>query len=71
MFFPSKKGGTCMLQSWVHGFNPDNPSNLAFPTWDTLRSLSYKHHDHALDNSKSLREVICIDSSNASTKDPR
>lgn len=24
------KWGTCMLQSWIHGFNPDNPSNLVF-----------------------------------------
>ena len=32
------KWGTCMLQSWIPGFNPDNPSNLAFPTWVSLRT---------------------------------
>lgn len=50
MLSPFKtKWGTCMLQSWVPGFNPYNPSNLAFPTWVTLRNLSYDHHDQALD----------------------
>lgn len=32
--------GTCMLQSWVLGFNPNNLSMLTFPTWVSLRSLS-------------------------------
>ena len=33
MLSPFKsKWGTCMLQSWVPGYNPDNPNNLAFPT---------------------------------------
>ena len=39
------KWGTCMLQSWVPGFNPDNPSNLAFPTWVSLRNLPHEHQE--------------------------
>lgn len=30
------------------GFNPNNPSNLVFPTWVALRKLPYEHHDQAL-----------------------
>ena len=49
MLSPFKsKWDTCMLQSWVPGFNLDNPSNLAFPTWVALRRLSFEHHDQAL-----------------------
>lgn len=69
MLSPHKlKWGTCMLQSWVPRFNPDNPSNLAFPTWVTLKDLSLEHHDQALDIAKSLGEVIGWDKANASTK---
>ena len=42
------KWGTCMLQSWVPGFNPDNPSKLAFPTWVSLRNLPYEHEAQAI-----------------------
>jgi hypothetical protein len=49
MLSPYKsKWGTCMLQSWIPGFNPDNPNNLAFPTWVALRKLPFEHHDQAL-----------------------
>ena len=49
MLSPYKyKWGTCMIQSWVPGFNPDNPSNLAFPTWVALRRLPFEHHDQTL-----------------------
>lgn len=45
MLSPFKtKWGACMFQSWVPGFNPDNPSNLTFPTWVTLRKLPFEHH---------------------------
>lgn len=44
----TSKWGTCMIQSWVPGFNPDNPSNLVFPTWVALRRLPFEHHDQAL-----------------------
>ena len=72
MLSPYKsKWGTCMIQSWVHGFNPDNPSNLAFPTWVALRRLPFEHHDQALAIAKTLREVIGIDTSNESARDPR
>ena len=55
MLSPFKsKWGTCMLQSWVLGFNPDNPSNLAFPTWVALRRLPFEHHDQALAIAKTL-----------------
>ena len=48
MLSPFKsKWGTCMLQSWVPGFNPENPSNLAFPTWVALRRLPFEHRDQA------------------------
>ena len=39
------KWGTCMLQSWVPWCNSDNPSNLAFPTWVSLRNMPFEHQD--------------------------
>jgi len=72
MLSPFKsKWGTCMLQSWVPGFNPNNPSNLAFPTWVALRRLPFEHHDQALAIAEMLGEVIGIDTSNETAKDPR
>ena len=72
MLSPFKsKWGTCMIQSWVLGFNPDNPSNLAFPTWVALRRLPFEHHDQALAIAETLGEVIGMDTSNDMTKDPR
>jgi hypothetical protein len=72
MLSPHKsRWGTCMLQSWVPGFNPDNPSNLAFPTWVALRNLPFEHHDQALDIAGMLGDVIGIDTSNETAKDPR
>ena len=72
MLSPYKsKWGTCMIQSWVLGSNPDNPSNLAFPTWVALRRLPFEHHDQALDIAEMLGEVINIDTSNDSARDPR
>ena len=56
-----------MIQSWVPGFNPDMPSNLAFPTWVALRNLPFEHHDQTLAIAGSLREVIGIDTSNETT----
>ena len=72
MLSPYKsKWGTCMIQSWVPGFNSDNPNNLAFPTWVALRRLPFEHHDQALAIVKLLGEVIGIDTSNESARDPR
>ena len=65
------KWGTCMLQSWVPGFNPDNPSNLAFPTWVSLRNLPLEHQDQALAIAESLGEVIGMDVENDNARDPR
>lgn len=49
MLSPYKtKRGTCMFQSWIPGFNPDKPNNLAFPMWVTLGELPFEHHDQAL-----------------------
>ena len=53
--------GTCMFQSWVPGFNPENPSNLAFPTWVSLRNMPFEHQDQALAIAESLGEVIGMD----------
>ena len=72
MLSPHKsKWGTCMIQSWVPGFNLDNPSNLAFPTWVALRRLPFEHHDQAFDIASTLGEVIGIDTSNEWARDPR
>ena len=60
-----------MLQSWVLGFNPDNPSNLAFPTWIALRQLPFEHHDQAIEIAETLGEVIGMDTSNDTAKNPR
>ena len=69
MLSPYKtKWGTCMLQSWVPGFNPDNPSNLPFPTWIALRNLPFEHHDQALSIAGTLGEVIGI---NETARAPR
>jgi hypothetical protein len=72
MLTPFKtKWGTCMLQSWVPRFNPDNPSNLAFPTWVSLRNLPIEHQDQAIEIAESLGVVIGMDVENDSTRDPR
>ena len=60
-----------MIQSWVPRFNPDNPSNLAFPTWVALRRLPFEHHDQALAIAETLGEVIGMDTSNEFARDPR
>lgn len=60
-----------MLQNWIMGFNFNNLSNLAFPTWVSLRHLPLEHHDQALDIAKSPGQVIGIDQSNTTSKDPR
>lgn len=65
------KWGACMIQSWVRGFNPDNLSNLAFPTWVSLRKLPHEHQDQALYIAETLREVIGMETINESAKDPR
>ena len=65
------KWGTCMIQSWVPGFNPDNPSNLAFPTWVSLRNMPFELHEQALAIAGTLGEVIGMDTANESAKDPR
>lgn len=64
------KWGTCMFQSWVLGFNPNNPGNLSFPTWVVLRKLPFEHHDQALAIAKTLGDVIGIDTANETTLDP-
>ena len=72
MLSPFKsKWGTCIIQSWVPGFNPDNSSNLAFPTWVALRTLPYEHHDQALAIAETLGEVMGIDTANETLLDPR
>lgn len=59
MLSPFKsKWGICMFQSWIPGFNPDNPSNLASPTWVALRRLPFEHHDQAIAIAGTLGEVI-------------
>lgn len=63
--------GTCMFQSWIPGLNPINPSNLAFPTWVSLRNLTYEHFDQAYNIVESLGEIIGMDISNEGAKDPR
>ena len=56
MLSPYKtKWSTCMIQSWVPGFNPDNPSNLAFPTWVALRRLPFRTSRSSTGNSGNLR----------------
>lgn len=72
MLSPFKsKWDTCILQSWIPGFNLDNPSNLTFPTWVGLRRLPFEHHDQAIDIVETLGEVIGMELSNNTAKDPR
>ena len=56
------KWAICMFQSWIPGFNPDNPNNLAFPTWVALRRLPFEHHDQTIAIPGTL---------NKTAKDPR
>lgn len=65
------KWGACMLQSWVPRFNPDNPNNLAFPMWISLRNLPHEHQDQAIGIVETLGEVIGMETANKSAKDPR
>lgn len=60
-----------MLQSWIPDFNPDNPNNILFLACVALRNLLYEHHDQAIEITKTLGEVIGIDTANETTKDPR
>ena len=58
------------FQPWQ--LNMGVPSNLdvvSFPTWVSLRHLSYEYHAHAI--AWSLGEVIGIDTSKKTLKDPR
>ena len=72
MLSPFKsKWGTCLIQSWVPGFNPDNLSSLAFPTWVSLRNMPFEHLDQAMAIAETLGEVIGFDTSNDTGKDPR
>ena len=72
MLSPFKtKGGRAYYKLHIHGFNPDNLSNLAFPTWVALRRLPFEHHDQTLAIAKTLGEVIGIDTANETAKDPR
>lgn len=72
MFSPFKLDwGTCLLQSWIPGFNPNNPNNLAFPTWVALRNLPYEHHDQAMEIVEILGEIIEFDTTNEFVMDPR
>ena len=64
------KWGTCMLQSWVPGFNPDNPSNLAFPTWVSLRNLPQEHQDQAISIARTLGEMTGMNTANENAMDP-
>lgn len=63
--------GTCLIQSWIPGFNLDNRSNLAFPTWVSLRNMPFEHQVQALAIARSLGEVIGMDTANEHAKDPR
>ena len=65
------KWGTCMLQSWVPRFNPDNPNNPTFPTWVSLQNMPYEHQDQAIAIVEPLGEVIGMDTANENAKDPR
>ena len=65
------KWGICMLHSWVLGFNPDNPINLAFPTWISLRNMPYEHQDQAIAIAETLGEVLGMDMANENSKDTR
>lgn len=58
--------GTCLLQIWVPGFNPNNPNNLAFPTWVALRNKLYEQQAIAI--TQTLGEVIGTDMANESAK---
>ena len=60
-----------MVQSWALGFNPGNPSNLAFPTLVSLRNMPFEHQDQGLAIAHTLGEVIGIDIANENAKDPR
>lgn len=60
-----------MLQSWVSGFNYDNPKNLAFPTWISLRNMPYEYQDQVVTIEETLGEAIGMDTANESAKDPR
>jgi hypothetical protein len=57
------------VSKWVPGLNPENPSNLASPTWVSLQNLAFKHHDRLYASEGSLGEIIRIDTTNDTTKD--
>ena len=72
MLSPLKfKWGACLIQSWVPWFNPYNPSNLAFPTWVSLRNMPFEHQNQALTIAETLGEVISMDTANKNAKDLR
>lgn len=60
-----------MIQSWIPWFNLDNPSNLAFPTWVSLKNMPYEHQDQAIAIAGTLGKVIGMDTANENAKDPR
>lgn len=60
-----------MLQSWVPRFNLDDPNNLAFQTWVSLRNMPQEHEDQAIDIAKTLGEVIGMDMTYVNAQDPK
>lgn len=64
------KWGTCLIQSWIPGFNPANLRNLVFPTWVRLRNMPFEHQDQALEIVGTLGKVIGMETANENTKDP-
>lgn len=65
------KWGTYMLQSWILGFNHDNPCNLAFPTWISLRNMPHEHLDEAYNIVEMLGEIIGTETTNERIEDPK
>ena len=60
-----------MIQSWVPWFNPNNPNNLAFPTWVSLRNMPFEYQDQALAIVETLGDVVGMDIANENAKVPR
>lgn len=65
------KWGTCILQTWMPGFDSSKPSKLKVPTWVTLRGIPGEFLGVAKDIAAGLGDLLGFDKRNDHTADQR
>jgi hypothetical protein len=61
--------GTCIFQTWTHGFNASRPVGLKEPTWVTFKEVPRESLNVAAEMAGKLEELLGSDKRNAYTTD--